>query len=90
MKHFDFLAELFCQIEKPLLDFPLINNISQQEIKEKLEAVIAESSLTRSCPKCGRDMMMRKAVKGNNAGKTFWVCAEFPSCKGITRIGRFP
>lgn len=89
-RQFDFLQELFRQIEKPLLDFPLINNISEEEIKQKLQDVFADSPLTRSCPKCGNEMMMRKAVKGKNAGKTFWVCSEFPSCSGITRIGRFP
>jgi predicted RNA-binding Zn-ribbon protein involved in translation (DUF1610 family) len=89
IRQFDFLQELFRQIEKPLLEFPLINNISEQEIREKLQEVLAESPLTRSCPKCGKEMTMRKAVKGRNSGKTFWVCTEFPSCKGITRIGRF-
>jgi predicted nucleic-acid-binding Zn-ribbon protein len=86
-RHFEFLKGLFLQIEKPLLDFPLVNNISKREIKEKLD--FTDSPLARNCPKCGNEMMMRKAVKGKNAGKSFWVCREFPSCKGITRIGKF-
>lgn len=89
-RQFDFLQELFRQIEKPLLDFPLVGNISEAEIREHLQDIFAESDLARSCPRCGREMMMREAVKGKNAGKKFWVCTEFPSCKGITRIGRFP
>jgi ssDNA-binding Zn-finger/Zn-ribbon topoisomerase 1 len=88
-RQFHFVKELFSQIEKPLIDFPMINNISQEEIREKLHKVLEESPLSRSCPKCSREMMMRKAVKGKNAGKSFWVCTEFPSCNGISRIGRF-
>ena len=88
-RQFNFLKELFRQIEKPLLDFPLVSNISEAEIRENLQDIFAESDLARSCPRCGREMMMRKAIKGKNAGKKFWVCTEFPSCKGITRIGRF-
>jgi hypothetical protein len=87
-RQFEFLKDLFLQIEKPLLDFPLVGDISREEIKEKLD--FTDSPLARSCPKCGNEMMMRKAVKGKNAGKTFWVCSGFPGCKGITRIGRFP
>jgi predicted nucleic-acid-binding Zn-ribbon protein len=86
-RHFEFLKDLFLQIEKPLLDFPLVGDISREEIKEKLD--FTDSPLARSCPKCGNEMLMRKAVKGKNTGKTFWVCSNFPSCKGITRIGRF-
>ena len=87
---FEFVRKLFSQIEKPLIDFPLINNISEEEIREKLHEVLEESPLTRSCPKCSREMTMLKAVAGKNAGKSFWVCSEFPSCNGIARIGRLP
>jgi len=86
-RQFEFLKSLFLQIEKPLLDFPLIDNISMEEIREKLDFTV--SPLARKCPKCGNEMLMRKAVKGKNTGKTFWVCRGFPGCKGITRIGRF-
>jgi len=35
-----------------------------------------------SCPKCGGDMVLRKAKRGSNAGKQFWGCIKFPKCKG--------
>ena len=82
-----FIQDVFRQIEKPLITLPMLTTYSPIEVGEKLRAVLSEPPLARHCPRCGKAMMMRKAVKGRNAGKTFWVCREFPSCKGITRIG---
>ncbi len=50
-----------------------VNNI----VKEKQSAV--------ACPKCGSDMVMREAKKGQNKGSKFWGCSRFPQCRGITR-----
>ncbi len=88
-REFGFLKDLFRQIEKPLLDFPLVRDISRAEILEQWQTLVLASNQARNCPKCGNQMTMRKAVKGKNAGRSFWVCTRFPSCNGITRIGRF-
>ena len=88
-RHRDLLQEVFRQIHKPLIEFPFVGDISLAEIQEKLKPLIASSPLSRNCPKCGREMVMRKAVKGRNTGKTFWVCTDFPGCSGISRIGKF-
>ena len=39
-----------------------------------------------TCPKCGREMMLRRARRGPNAGKEFWGCSGFPKCRGIAEI----
>jgi hypothetical protein len=36
------------------------------------------------CPKCSSPTTLRKMSKGQNAGKMFWVCNDFPSCRGAT------
>jgi hypothetical protein len=36
------------------------------------------------CPKCSSLTTLRKVSKGQNAGKMFWVCSDFPSCRGAT------
>lgn len=36
-----------------------------------------------ACPKCGSPMVQRVARSGTNAGKTFWGCSTFPTCRGI-------
>lgn len=38
------------------------------------------------CPLCCKPMVQRTARKGQRAGKTFWGCTSYPSCKG-TRPG---
>ena len=38
---------------------------------------------TPACPKCGNPMVKRVAKTGSNAGKTFWGCSTFPTCRGI-------
>jgi hypothetical protein len=34
-----------------------------------------------SCPRCGSEMVLRKATKG--AGGQFWGCPSYPRCKGV-------
>lgn len=41
------------------------------------------ASAAPSCPKCGGAMVDRVAKQGKFAGKHFWVCSSFPTCKGI-------
>ena len=40
------------------------------------------------CPRCGAPMVLRRAVKGENAGKEFWGCSRFPKCRGIVNLQR--
>ncbi len=47
----------------------------------------AESSATKSCPKCGSDMVLRTSKKGPQAGNQFWGCSAFPKCRTIADIG---
>lgn len=35
------------------------------------------------CPKCGSEMVLRTAKKGQNAGKQFWGCSRFPQCRTV-------
>lgn len=39
-----------------------------------------------SCPTCGGRMVRRVARKGPRAGRPFWGCARFPSCRGTRPI----
>lgn len=40
------------------------------------------SSAMPLCPACGRDMVLRSAKRGEQAGKIFWGCSGYPSCRG--------
>ncbi len=35
------------------------------------------------CPTCANGMVRRKAAKGPHAGKLFWVCSDWPRCRGV-------
>ena len=40
------------------------------------------------CPRCGSDMVLRRAKKGQNAGREFWGCSTFAKtkCGGIREV----
>ncbi len=42
-----------------------------------------KTSQTRTCRKCGNNMILRQSKKGLKAGQKFWGCAEFPRCRHI-------
>lgn len=45
-------------------------------------ATAPEKAITPTCPLCAKAMVKRTAQRGANAGKQFWGCSGFPSCKG--------
>ena len=42
----------------------------------------ATSETPLSCPVCNGAMVTRTAKKGANAGKAFWGCVSYPTCRG--------
>ena len=51
-----------------------------------LKQIIVEREALNLCPKCGGQMVMREVKKGDNAGKQFWGCSNYPRCRGIINI----
>ncbi len=41
---------------------------------------------TEICPKCGAKLILRTAKSGNNIGKQFYGCSNFPKCRYIKNI----
>lgn len=33
------------------------------------------------CPRCGANLVLRETKKGENAGRKFWGCSNFPKCR---------
>lgn len=48
--------------------------------------IVADKSDGESCPKCGDSMILRESKQGQNAGRKFWGCSNFPKCRGIVNI----
>lgn len=81
----DYLKSVFADIGRPLLEFPVSADISEAEVREALAAVFGLED-QQDCPRCGQSMTLRTATKGKNAGVVFWVCTQFPGCRGVVRI----
>lgn len=62
-------------------DFPDPPDLSDFPEQLASPPVIAASS--PFCPRCGSPMILRSAKSGANAGKNFWGCSRYPSCRSI-------
>lgn len=40
------------------------------------------------CPKCGKPMFRRMQRKGQQQGREFWGCSDYPNCNGIRPIDK--
>ncbi|MDH5485209.1 MAG: NERD domain-containing protein [Gammaproteobacteria bacterium] len=60
---------------------------STEFTKNEHIANIKRNKTSPICPRCGKPMVIRKAKKGSNAGKEFWGCSGFPTCKATKRKG---
>lgn len=40
-----------------------------------------------ACPVCSRAMVRRTASRGANAGRAFWGCSGYPTCRGVRPAG---
>ncbi len=67
------LGKLAAKLDKPE---PAVERQTSHEPGQTL-------SSTPDCPDCGLAMVSRTARRGRNAGKQFWGCSDYPSCKGI-------
>ena len=47
---------------------------------------VPENEIAPLCPRCSEVMVKRIAKGGDNAGKEFWGCANFPKCREIVSI----
>ena len=61
---------------------------SRQTHREHVQRLKQRSdpNTARRCPACGNDMILRVARKGSNAGKRFWGCVNYPSCRVVQRV----
>lgn len=53
------------------------NNPANQDAEK---SVVVSSPM---CPKCGSEMKLRTAKKGDNQGQQFWGCSNFPRCRAM-------
>lgn len=70
---------------QPVALAPVVS-IAQVEIPTAAQALATEADErleAPACPKCSSAMLRRTAKGGENAGREFWGCPKFPSCRGM-------
>ena len=45
------------------------------------EFEVEKRQLQTNCPRCGGDLVLRHAKKGDNVGKSFYGCSNYPKCR---------
>lgn len=89
----DFVNHVFLAAKLPLIHISVQRGYSQKELKAKLSAHLATAPAniesnesiqeTPCCPKCGSEMVLRTAKRGDHQGGQFWGCSKYPNCRGI-------
>ena len=59
-------------------------NMTQTRIEAKRQQ--AAGTNAPACPKCGKPMFRRMQKKGQNQGREFWGCSDYPRCDGALPI----
>lgn len=66
---------------------PLASNSSDSgSLATSAFAQSATDEVTILCPKCGAPMVKRTARKGARAGKPFYGCSNYPTCRGVVNL----
>lgn len=75
-------------IEKRLEEFKRQGGFTENMTVERLEVrkiqALAEGS--PACPRCGKPMLKRMQRKGEQQGREFWGCSDYPRCNGTRPI----
>lgn len=58
----------------------LIKELPEEKQSALLSEITKGDYTTPTCPSCGIKMTLRTSQKGNNIGKQFWGCNNYPRC----------
>lgn len=73
------------------VQFAHIQNIEQRYDRQNREPFKpAPDEPSRVCPRCGADLVLRKARWGAHTGERFWGCAQYPHCRFTEWLKRCP
>lgn len=73
---------------------PIVVSVTEKDIGQAnpvLDAIIESIPVHTDigsplCPTCSAAMVRRRAVKGSNAGASFWACSTFPRCRQVVEV----
>ncbi len=61
-------------------------DVKKDVIKDKVTEEKKTEERKFTCPKCGGELVLRVAKRGDNAGKKFYGCKNYPKCRYIYNI----
>ena len=59
---------------------------TSETTSEKEEQIVTDTKDNLLCPKCGSNLVLRTAKRGNNVGEQFYGCLAYPKCRFILKI----
>jgi hypothetical protein len=94
-----FVDQVFNAAELPLVHIAAKRGYVVTELTSQLApflGAVSEPATTPSpatnqppiCPKCGGAMKLRATRNGANAGKRFWGCSNYPTCRAMLPYGQ--
>ena len=63
-----------------------VETIEKKFKKKPEDTGTDESQKDHVCPRCGAELVLRTAKKGENAGKQFYGCSAFPKCRYMRAV----
>lgn len=81
-------AMLTKMLSAQLRDFKQEGGFAENLTKSRLETRSREAadSGAPSCPKCGKQMLLRTVRRGVGQGSQFWSCSDYPHCQGARSL----
>jgi len=65
----------------------LVRLIGEVQVRPVMVAsASAPATVARVCPRCGKDLVLRQAKRGPNAGGQFWGCSGYPQCRHTEQV----
>lgn len=61
------------------------DRVKEQHVENIKNNINGENNSLRYCPRCGSELVLRTATKGENKGNQFWGCSNFPKCRYIEK-----
>ncbi|MGN0383295.1 MAG: topoisomerase DNA-binding C4 zinc finger domain-containing protein [Eubacterium sp.] len=59
-----------------------------ENIRNKHSRSVESNRNMMICPRCGNELVLRTVKRGENAGKQFYGCGNYPKCRYIRDINR--
>lgn len=55
-----------------------------EQVENTAQENATNQNISRICPRCGADLVLRTAKKGEHSGEQFYGCSRFPKCRYTT------